>query len=264
MRNIVGRITSASETRELWRRFKLQGDTQARDMLITQYAYLVKITAGRVVTNLPPNVERDDLSSAGVVGLVKAVDQFDSARAVKFETYAIALIRGAILEMLREQDWMPRSMRERVKSLERAFSQLETELGRPATENEAAQALGISVDDLHTLLADASRSTLLSLDDIISSVEGNDRILIADVINGAGASPSEEIESKEAIRMLGAAIDRLPEREKYVISLYYYEGITFKEIGKVLTVSESRAYQLHAQATLRLKGHLSKDMAIFH
>ncbi|MHB1457578.1 MAG: sigma-70 family RNA polymerase sigma factor [Armatimonadota bacterium] len=172
----------ASETQELWQRFKLQNDTRARDALIIQYSYLVKVTAGRVVTNLPPSVERDDLVSAGVVGLVKAVDQFDTTRQVKFETYAIALIRGAILEMLREEDWLPRSVRERVKALERMYIQLEMQLGRPANEEEVAAALGISIDELQSTLTEASRSTLMSLDDIIINADGNDQIHLGDLV----------------------------------------------------------------------------------
>lgn len=254
----------APDTIDLWRRYKQHGDAAARDALITRYAYLVKITAGRVVTSLPPNVERDDLISAGVVGLIKAVDQYDASRKVKFETYAIALIRGAILEMLREEDWVPRSVRERVKSLEKAYLRLEMALGRPATEEEVAKELGITIDELHTLLVDTGRATLLSLDDVIIGADGNERIHLSDVINDQCAGPLLEIESKEMRRMLAEAIERLPEREALVISLYYYEGLTFKEIGKVLSVSESRVYQLHTQAVLRLRGYLSRDIALFH
>jgi len=254
----------ASETQDLWRRYKLHGDLEARDAIITRYAYLVKITAGRVVTSLPPNVERDDLVSAGVVGLIKAVDQYDVSRQVKFETYAIALIRGAILEMLREEDWVPRSVRERVKNLEKTYLRLEMALGRPASEEEVANALGVETEELRSLLAETGRATLLSLDDVIVGMDGNERIHLADVINDDYPSPSTEVESREMQRILAAAIDRLPEREALVISLYYYEGLTFKEIGKVLSVSESRVYQLHTQAVLRLRGYLSRDMALFH
>ena len=264
MRNKDDRATLASETQELWRKFKLRGDILARETLIKQYAHLVKITVGRVVTSLPPNIERDDLISAGVVGLIKAVDQYDTTRQVKFETYAIALIRGAILEMLREEDWVPRSIRERVKNLERTYLQLESNLGRPASEEEVANALGVEIDELHTLLADSGRATLLSLDDAIVGVDGNERIHLADVINDDLAGPLAETEIREMHRTLGTAIDRLPDRERLVISLYYFEGLTFKEIGKVLSVSESRVYQLHTQAVLRLRGYLSRDMALFH
>src|SRR5579862_3259154 len=143
---------SAQEVATQWNRFKNRADLRARDTLINHYAYLVKITSGRVVTSLPPNLEREDLVSAGVVGLIKAVDQFDTNRQVKFETYAIALIRGAILEMLREDDWVPRSVRERVKTLERTYTDLEVKLGRPATEDEMAEALDMEPEEFHKLL----------------------------------------------------------------------------------------------------------------
>lgn len=264
MRNTDGKTISVTETQDLWRRFKLHGDLGARDRLINRYAYLVKITAGRVVTNLPPNIEREDLVGAGVVGLIKAVDQYDVSRQVKFETYAIALIRGAILEMLREEDWVPRSVRERVKSLERTYLHLEMTLGRPAEEDEVASAMGLQIDDFQTLLADTGRATMMSLDDIIVGSDGNEHIHLADVIDDNSVGPLTLVETKEMIRTLGIATERLPEREKLVIALYYYEGLTFKEIGKVLTVSESRVYQLHTQAVLRLRGYLSRDTALFH
>lgn len=248
---------------EVWSRYKIEGDQKARDMLITQYAYLVKITAGRVVTSLPPNVEREDLISAGVIGLIKAIDQFDTTRQVKFETYAIALIRGAILEMLREEDWVPRSVRERVKNLERTYLELESRFGRPATEEEVAKSLGIEIDAFHSLLADTGRASLLSLDDIMLSSEGSEHIHLSDIVSDESTNTVAEVEVKEMQRTLGIAIERLPDREKLIIALYYYEGLTFKEIGKILGVSESRVYQLHTQAVLRLRGYLQHDMALF-
>lgn len=264
MRNKSDRTALAALAQEYWRRFKLHGDASARDALIQQYSHLVKITVGRVVTSIPPNVERDDLVSAGVVGLIKAVDQFDISRNVKFETYAIALIRGAILEMLREEDWVPRSIRERVKNLERTYLKLESSLGRPASDQEVADALGVEIDEFHTLLADTGRATLLSLDEAIVGSDGNERIHLADILDDAGIGPLLEIEGREMRRTLGTAIDRLPDRERLVISLYYFEGLTFKEIGRILSVSESRIYQLHTQAVLRLRGYLSRDLALFH
>lgn len=247
----------------VWHNYKVGGDMKARDAIIQHYAYLVKITAGRVVTNLPPNVERDDLVGAGIIGLIKAVDQFDTKRKVKFETYAIALIRGAILEMLREEDWVPRSIREKVKALERAYLDLETQLGRPATEEEVAEAMGLEIDAFHVLLADTGRASLLSLDDIVLASEGNEKIHLADVVRDDSADTSGDVESGAMKESLGDGIDRLPDREKLVIALYYYEGLTFKEIGKILEVSESRVYQLHTQAVLRLRGYLQRDLALF-
>jgi len=256
-------MLTASELSDAWSRYQESGDPHARKAIITQYAYLVKITAGRVVSSLPPSLERDDLVSAGAVGLVKAVDQFDPGRKVKFETYAIALIRGAILEMLREEDWVPRSVRERVKQLERTYITLETQLGRPPDENEVAAELGVTVEELQKLLVDTGRTTLLSLDDILVASEGNERLHLKDVIRDDAAGPSMELEFRERRRMLGIAIDRLPDRERTVISLYYYDGLTFKEIGRVLTISESRVYQLHTQAVIRLRGYLQRDLALF-
>ncbi len=247
----------------VWHRFKVVGDMRARDSLIRHYAYLVKITAGRVVTSLPPNVERDDLISAGIIGLIKAIDQFDTRREVKFETYAIALIRGAILEMLREEDWVPRSVRERVKALERTYLDLERTLGRPATEEEVAESMGMEIDAFHALLADTGRASLLSLDDVVLSSEGNEKIRLADVVRDDKANTSGDVDSGAMKTSLGEGIDRLPDRERLVIGLYYYEGLTFKEIGKILEVSESRVYQLHTQAVLRLRGYLQRDLALF-
>lgn len=254
---------AARSLEEAWRRFKVSGDVRARDAIINNYAYLVKITAGRVVSNLPPNLEREDLYTAGSMGLIKAVDQFDPGRQVKFETYAIALIRGAILESLREEDWVPRSIRERAKTLERAFFDLELALGRPPKEHEVAHHMGITSDDLAKMMSDTGRGSVLSLDDMIMGSEGSERLHLADVVPDDGASPVSDVELRERIRQLGVAIDRLPERERLVIALYYYEGLTFKEIGKVLSVSESRVYQLHTQAVLRMRGYLNRDQELF-
>lgn len=256
-------MMTGPELAEAWRRHKQSGDAQARAAIINQYAYLVKITAGRVVSNLPASLEREDLVSAGVVGLIKAVDQFDTTRQVKFETYAIALIRGAILEMLREEDWVPRSIRERVKMLERSFVHLETSLGRPPTDQEVADHLQLALDDYYKLLVETGRTTLLSMDDILIGGEGSEKLRLADVIRDEATGPSSEVELRERRRTLGRGIDRLPERERLVIGLYYYDGLTFKEIGKILGISESRVYQLHTQAVIRLRGYLQHDNALF-
>jgi RNA polymerase sigma factor for flagellar operon FliA len=255
---------SGLDLSEAWRRYKVHGDPAARIAIINQFAYLVKITAGRVVSNLPPSLEREDLVSAGVMGLIKAVDQFDVTRQVKFETYAIALIRGAILEMLREEDWVPRSVRERIKQLEKTYIDLETALGRPPSEHEVARKLKISIEEFHKMLVDTGRTTLLSLDDILVGSDGGEKLHLADVVRDEGGSPVSEVEMRERRRSLALSIDRLPERERLVISLYYYDGLTFKEIGKILKISESRVYQLHTQAVVRLRGYLQREGALFH
>lgn len=254
---------TTSEIQETWRRYKLLDDLRARDQLIQHFAYLVKITAGRVVSNLPPALEREDLVSAGVLGLIKAVDQYDTTRQVKFETYAIALIRGAILEMMREDDWVPRSVRERVKMLQHAYMQMEVQLGRPATENEVAESLDMEPEEFQKLLVETGRTSLLSMEDVLLGSEGSEKLHLVDVLHDENAAPSLEAEMNERRRLLGRAIDRLPDRERLVIALYYYEGMTFKEIGKILEISESRVYQLHTQAVLRLRGYLQQDTDLF-
>ena len=252
------------ELQNYWRRHKHLSDTRARNCLITHFAYLVKITAGRVVNNMPANMERDDLVSAGIVGLIKAVDQFDLTRQVKFETYAIALIRGAILDTLRQDDWVPRSTRERLKAVEQTYRRLELEHGRPATDDEAAKAMNIETDELHKLLFEGGRTSVLSLDDILCRGDGGEKTPLLEMIFDSGSLPSLEVELTERRRTLVQAVDRLPERENLIIALYYYEGLTFREVASILKISEARVYQLHTQAVVRLRSYLKQDTELFH
>jgi RNA polymerase sigma factor for flagellar operon FliA len=247
-----------NQLERLWREFKENGDRDARAAIINNYAHLVKITSGRVVGSMPNGLDREDLIGAGTIGLVKAVDQFDLGREVKFETYAIALIRGAILEMLRGEDWVPRSIREKLKAMDRAFVALEMKHGRPATEQEVADHLEITLEELHVILRHASRTGVLSLDDVMSA-DGEEHIHFIDLIVDHEASPDGEVEGRELRRQLSGSVDRLPDRERLVIALYYYEGLTFKEIGRVLGVSESRVYQLHTQAMTRMRAHMHAE-----
>jgi RNA polymerase sigma factor for flagellar operon FliA len=254
---------ATTSLQDTWVRFKKQGDTRAREAIIDNYSYLVKITAGRIAGGVPPSLDREDLISAGVIGLIKAVDQFDASREVKFETYAIALIRGAILELLRGEDWAPRSVRDRIKQLERAYAEVEGRLGRPGTDEEVAGALGIEVDQLHQTLSDVGQATVLSLDDLLFSSEPEGTLRLGDTLEDTTSDTPAQVEVRERKYALGIAIDRLPEREKLVLQLYYYEGLTFKEIGKILQVSESRVFQLHQQAMMRLRGYLAQDRELF-
>lgn len=245
---------------QLWYAFKALGHCGARDELIRRYHHLVSITAGRLFGPLPSGVERDDLIGAGAVGLIKAVDQFDTGRGIKFETYAITLIRGAILETLRNDDWVPRLVRDQQKQLKQAYMRLEARFGRPATEEEVGNELGMTPDKLDKLLSYIGRAHLLSLDDLRI---GSEQQRLVDMLPTEAPGPLDSVAMRERKRSLGLAVDRLPERERKVVSLYYRDGLTFKEIGVVLGVSESRAYQLHAQAVTRLRGYLECARELF-
>lgn len=251
---------SVASVTQLWKLFKIQKDQDARSQLIQRYAHLVTITACRLFGSLPCGVERDDLVGAGVVGLVKAVDQFDPDRGIKFETYAITLIRGAILEMLRGDDWVPRLVRDQQKQLRQAYMRLETRLGRPATEEEVANEMGLPPEKLDKLLTNIGRSSLLSLDDLRL---GSEQQRLVDLLPNEEPSPLESVALSQRKHALALAVDKLPDRERTVVALYYHEGLTFKEIGSVLSVSESRAYQLHAQAVTRLRNHLKPEVELF-
>jgi len=248
---------------QLWERYKKNGDLEARNQIIQNFAHLVKITTGRVVTSTPSGIDREDLISAGMLGLIKAVDQFDPSREVKFETYAIALIRGAVLEMLRTEDWLPRSIREKLRALDRTITELSANSTVPLTDEEIANAMGVTQSELQQLYQQEARAGVLSLDDIMGSVDGEEHLHFVDMIVDENSSPDAEAEGREARRILAKGIDKLPDRERLVIALYYYEGLTFKEIGKVLGVSESRVYQLHTQAMLRIRGYMQAQGGLY-
>jgi RNA polymerase sigma factor for flagellar operon FliA len=229
-----------------------------RDALVAEYSHLVPITAGHTAKRLPPSIDRDDLVSSGYLGLLKAATQFDPRRGVPFRTYAISLIRGAILEMLREGDWVPRLVRDNAKALEKAVIVLEKRLHRPPTETEIADALGIALETLTEWRRLIHRATAYSLESIVApgARENHEAIRLMDVLRDEALSPQEEAEAEERRRLLMQAITCLPEREMQVVRLYYGNGLTFRRIGERLGYSESRAYQLNQQALARLRQYL--------
>ncbi|HEV3321318.1 MAG TPA: RNA polymerase sigma factor WhiG [Solirubrobacteraceae bacterium] len=249
------------ELRDLWRRYKSDGDRRARERLVVAYSPLVKYVAGRTAAGLPPHVEEADLISYGLVGLISAIERFDPAREIKFETYAITRIKGAIIDELRSMDWVPRSVRARAREIERANSKLEHRLQRAATDTELAQELGISEDELQTSLLAISHSSIAALDELWSvSDSSGDQVSLMDTLEDPGApDPARALDVGDMKDRIADAIARLPEREKLVIALYYYENLTLREIGEVLGVTESRISQLHTKAVLRLRSRMQGD-----
>jgi RNA polymerase sigma factor for flagellar operon FliA len=248
----------AEDTKALWRQYKAKKDQGVRDRLILTYAPLVKFVAGRLGSGLPAHVDENDLVSYGLLGLIGAIERFDPDRDIKFETYAIARIKGSIIDELRAMDWVPRSVRARARDIERAIAELEKRLHRAPTDQEIAEKLEITEDELEDSLTDISRSSIAALDELWTvSSTGGDQIALIDTIEDENApAPQEAMAATELREALGEAIARLPEREKLVITLYYYEELTLREIGEVLGVTESRVSQLHTKAILRLKSRL--------
>ena len=242
-----------------WRDYKAQGSTKARDVLILNYSPLVKYVAGRVAVGLPANIEQSDLVSYGIFGLIDAIDKYEPARGVKFETYAISRIRGAIIDELRAIDWVPRSVRFKAREVEKAYQALENKLKRPPSDPEVAEELDISVPDLNRIYTQLSSVSLIALDELMS-VEGErgDKLSLVETLEDTKTvGPTEAFESVEMKEILAGAVNHLPEREKWVITLYYYEGLTLAEIGRILGVTESRVCQIHTKAVLGLRGSIS-------
>ncbi|MFH8385618.1 RNA polymerase sigma factor WhiG [Kitasatospora sp. NPDC018058] len=248
-----------SALEELWRSYKGTGDQRLREQLILHYSPLVKYVAGRVGVGLPSNVEQADFVSSGVFGLIDAIEKFDIDRAIKFETYAISRIRGAIIDELRALDWIPRSVRQKAKAVERTYATLEARLRRTPHEPEVAAEMGIAIEDLHAIFSQLSLANVVALDELLHPVgEGGDRLSLMDTLEDHGADdPVEVAEDRELRRLLAQAVNTLPEREKTVVTLYYYEGLTLAEIGQVLGVTESRVSQIHTKSVLQLRAKLS-------
>lgn len=243
---------------ELWKEFKKTRSPELRDAFIRKYMPLVKYVAGKVATGMPGNVEFDDLVGFGQFGLLDAINKYDPAKNVKFKTYAVTRIRGSMIDELRVLDWVPRSVRQKAREIEDAIVEVESRLGRPATDAEIADSMGMSEEEFQQVLMRVSGISMLSLDDVWYPGDDSDRIPIGDSIESpASYNPDVIVEREEIRRVISESIKELPEKEKMVLVLYYHEDLTFKEIGQVLNVSESRISQLHSKANLRLRSRLT-------
>jgi RNA polymerase sigma factor for flagellar operon FliA len=250
------------ELQDLWRRYKSSHDERARERLVVAYSPLVKYVAGRMGSALPAHVEEADLISYGLGGLISAIERFDPSRDIRFETYAIARIRGAIIDELRTLDWVPRSVRARAREFERVNTKLEARLHRAPTDEEMAAELQIPIEELQEALLQISNSTIVALDELwtVSDSTGDQVSLLDTLADDEAEDPQAHVERSSFRDRVADAIVALPEREKIVIALYYYENLTLREIGEILGVTESRVSQLHTKAVLRLRSKLVGEL----
>ncbi|TYZ28732.1 FliA/WhiG family RNA polymerase sigma factor [Selenomonas caprae] len=240
-----------ADVTSLWHSYLENKTVELRNQLAEHYLPLVKLVAGRLAISLPAHVDRDDLLSSGFFGLMDAIDRYDMERKNKFETYAGVRIRGAMLDYLRSKDWLPVAIRQKIRRYEQTVYELETRLGRPANDQELAEALGLTEKELRALESQISVATVIPLDDYLRT----------DSPASAEEGPTERLEKAELRNTLAAAIERLPEKEKKVVALYYYEELTLKEISLILNLSEARISQLHTKAVFRLRGYLARMKA---
>ncbi len=247
-----------SEVAALWAAYIRDRDPAVREQLIIHYAPLVKYVAGRVAVGMPAHVEHADLVSYGIFGLMDAIEKFEPERGYKFETYAVARIRGAIIDELRSVDWVPRSVRTRARQVETAMQRLEAERKRTPSDEELAEELGWSLEELQDTLARMSMTSIAALDEVLDVGEG-DRITLVDTLQDLTASlPEETLDDAETKRLLRETLTRLTEREQTVLGLYYFEGMTLAQVGDVLGVTESRVCQIHTKAVLSLRTKLGE------
>jgi RNA polymerase sigma factor for flagellar operon FliA len=241
---------------ELWSRFRSENDASARENLILKYMGLVKYVVDRLSMRPPSTIEYNDLYSCGIIGLVSAVDRFDPSLGNKFQTYAVCRIRGEILDESKRMGWVPRPLYKKNIEIEQVFASLQAQLGRPAEEEEVAEAMSIELGELQQAITDYSRASLASLYDIVSGQGEDEEVYLIDLLGDPDTEIAESVEREEMEHLIAIEIDRLPEQEKKVVALYYKENLTLKEIGVLLRVTESRVSQIHAKAMLRIRGRL--------
>lgn len=260
-------MANAQEVKENqdWRLFKEDGNEAARGRLAEQFLPLVKYVIDRIAYRLPDFIDRDDLISEGIIGLIDALDKYDPTRMNKFETYATVRIRGAVLDSLRHMDWIPRSLRQKSKDIEAAFGEVEKKLGRAAEDGEVAKFMGITVDELHDTMDKVSGSVVFSFEEMLQMGDDEKPLpFIARVKSDHVADPSESLVKTEIRKLLVEAVKQLSENERMVIGLYYVENLTLKQIGEVMSVTESRVCQIHTKAVIRLKNKLLEQDSEIH
>ena len=242
---------------KLWDDFKTSGSMDARNRLVVHYSPLVKYVAGRLSAGLPNSIEQADLVSYGMFGLIDAINKFEPARGNKFETYAMSRIRGSIIDELRSIDWVPRSLRAKARAVEKAYTKLEHELLRTPSDAEVAEELGTTEEELQNVFTQISFFGLVALEETVSvGAERSESVTLGDTIPDPGLGPVGAFEVQETKQILAQALNRLPEREKIVLTLYYYEGLTLGEIGGILGITESRVCQIHTKAVIQLRSKL--------
>lgn len=251
-----------SSLNELWKEYKKTNSKVAKDKLLVEYAHLVKYIGNRIAINLPASVDRDDIVSSGILGLIKAVETFEPERGFKFETYASHKIRGAILDELRALDWVPRSVRQKSKDLQRVYVKLENELGRIPYDDEVCEELNVTIEEFENMLSDVAPATIISLEEAMPDRSSDSKeIRLIDTIEDPGSeNPLKALSFMEVKNILKETIESLPEKEKLVVALYHFEELTLKEIGVVLDISESRVSQIHSKSILKLRAKLLQKM----
>lgn len=249
--------TNNVEDRDLWIEYRKTGSLKLREKIIIKYIPLVKYVVGKMICNLPSNVEYDDLVEYGIVGLLDAIDKFDITKNINFKTYSITRVRGAIYDELRMQDWVPRSVRKMAKDIERAYIELEKNMGRAATDQEVADFLGVSTDEVNEVFSKVNVGNVSSLDDIVYESDDSSTSLGDTIEDKNQHTPHENLEKAEIKNVLVERLKELSDKEKMVITLYYYEDLTLKEIGAVMDISESRVSQIHSKAILKMRAKLA-------
>ena len=253
-------IENPEEEQRIWAEYKKTKSIELRNIIVSKYAPLAKYVAGRLSIGMPPSVDFGDLVNCGIIGLMDAVERFEPDKNVKFKTYAITRIHGAIIDELRTLDWVPRSVRQKAREIEEAIRITEEKLGRSATDEEVAECMNISTEEYRDSLYRVSCTSILSLNDLRSNDKGDDKVSLMDSLEApASVNPDVIVEKEEMKRIIAESIKELPEKEQKVLVLYYYEELTLKEIGRVLDVTESRVSQLHTKAITRLRAKLTNS-----